>query len=150
MKRLLLGVGNRLSLDDGVGPAVAAALVGAEGWMSVDCGTALENASGIVSRESPDLLVLVDAASMGLEPGAIRRLPTSDTDRMLASTHGLPLPFVIERLREHVGEVVLVGIEPKTLSLGEGLSDEVAVAAQWLVECLRRFEIDRINEHRAT
>ena len=48
-----------------------------------------------------------------------------------------------------VGEVVLVGIEPKTLSLGEGLSDEVAVAAQWLVERLRRFELDRINEHRA-
>ena len=147
MKRLLLGVGNRLSSDDGVGPTVAASLAGAEGWTAIDCGTALANASGIVSRESPDLLVLVDAARMGLAAGAVRRLPTDGTDRMLASTHGLPLPFVIDRMRAHVGEVILLGIEPASLALGEALSPEVATAAEWLVERLRRLEHHQISEY---
>ena len=57
MKRMLLGVGNRLSHDDGVGPVVAQALAESD-WIAIDCGTALESTSGIVSRERPDLLVI--------------------------------------------------------------------------------------------
>jgi hydrogenase 3 maturation protease len=144
MKRLLLGVGNRLSRDDGVGPAAAERMDGAEGWIAVDCGSALENASGIVRRENPDLLVVVDAARMGLPAGSIRRLPLDATDRMLASTHGLPLGFVIERLRPAAGDVLLVGVEPADLSFGEGLSDPVSTAVEDLVGLLRAGELDRV------
>lgn len=144
MKRLLLGVGNRLSRDDGAGPKAAERLVGAEGWVAVDCGTSIENASGIVAREEPDLLVVVDSARMGLQAGTIRRLPIEATDRMLASTHGLPLGFVIERLRLSARDVLLVGIEPADLSLGEGLSDSVAKGVANLVEILRSGKLDRI------
>ncbi len=144
MKRVLLGVGNRLSRDDGAGPAVARALDGVDGWLAIDCGTALENASGIVVREEPDLLVIVDAARMGLPPGSIRRLPIDSTDRMLASTHGLPLSFVIERLGSAVHDTVLIGIEPEDLGFGEGISEQVSEAAAAVVEILRGGDVDRI------
>ena len=146
MKRLLLGVGNRLSRDDGVGPAVAERLTDAEGWRSIDCGIALENASGIVSREQPDLLVIVDAARMGLQPGAVRTLPSRGTDRMLASTHGLPLTFILDRLRSSAEAIVLIGIEPKDTSFGEeGLTSPVAEAAERLNATLRSGSIDEIE-----
>jgi len=147
MNRLLLGVGNRLSRDDGVGPIVATKLASSDSteWTAIDCGTALENASGIVSRENPDLLVIVDAAQMGLPPGSIRSLPTQATDRMLASTHGLPLTFVLDRLRGSVSDVLLVGIEPEDLSLGEGLSSIVGQAADRLVELLAQGAVDGIT-----
>jgi len=135
MKRVLLGVGNRLSRDDGAGPALAERLAGSE-WIAVDCGTSLENAAGIVSRERPDLLVIADAARMGLPPGTARRLPASAADRMLASTHGLPISFFLERLGSAARRTEVLGIEPADLSFGEGLSPVVASAVASLAALL--------------
>ena len=151
MKRFLLGVGNRLSRDDGVGPFVAQAMDGATGWTAIDCGTSLENISGIITREKPDLLVLVDAAQMDVSPGEVRLLPSTGTDRMLVSTHGLPLPFVLDRLRQHVGRIELIGIQISDVSLGEGLSPDVLVGAKRLVSALcdgTWTEIQRIGTQR--
>jgi hydrogenase 3 maturation protease len=136
MKRMLLGVGNRLSRDDGAGPTVARELEGSD-WIVVDCGTSIENVSGWVLRERPDVLVVVDAAMMGATPGTIRRLSIGSHDRMLASTHGLPLSFVLERMRAASGRTVLIGIQPEDLSLGEGLSPRVADAVQALAAMLQ-------------
>jgi len=144
MKRMLLGVGNELSADDGAGPAVAKKLRTARGWRAVDCGLALENATGIVIRERPDLLVVVDAARMGLPPGSTRRLPIEARDRMLASTHGLPLPFILDRLGEAAREIVLIGIEPEDVRFGEEMSAVVADAVERLAELLRSGEVDRV------
>ena len=121
MKRMLLGVGNRLSRDDGAGPVLAERLDGSA-WVAIDCGTSLANVGGIVARERPDLLVIADAARMGLAPGTVRRLPLPAADRMLASTHGLPLAFFLDRLDSAAAETILLGFEPADLSLGEGLS----------------------------
>lgn len=145
-KRMLLGVGNRLSHDDGVGPAVAQALADSD-WMAIDCGTALENASGIVSREKPDLLVIVDAAMMNETPGHILRLPIEANDRMLASTHGLPLSFVLSHIGAAAKETVLIGIEPLDLSLGEGLTPTVAASVDRLAELLRTHDLSAIPHH---
>jgi len=147
MKRMLLGVGNRLSHDDGVGPFVAQTLASSSEWMAIDCGMALENASGLVTREKPDLLVIVDAATMGREAGTFLHLPTRANDCMLASTHGLPLPFVIERISASAREIVLIGIEPMDLSLGEGLSPVVEKAACQLVEILRNHDLEAVGKH---
>jgi hydrogenase 3 maturation protease len=135
MKRMLLGVGNRLARDDGAGPMLAERLAGTT-WVAVDCGTSLENVAGIVSRERPDLLVLADAARMGLTPGSVRRLPRPASDRMLASTHGLPLSFFLDRLESVASETILLGIEPADLAFGEGLSAELDDAIDGLVRRL--------------
>ena len=146
MKRMLLGVGNRLSHDDGVGPVVAQALADSD-WIAIDCGTSLENATGIVSREHPDLLVIVDAATMGKDPGEVFLLPIAAKDRMLASTHGLPLSFVLGNIETSAKETVLIGIEPMDMSFGEGLSEAVEAAAQVLVERLRHSYLEDIAKH---
>ena len=143
---MLIGVGNRLSRDDGVGPVVAQALADTE-WIAIDCGTSLENATGIVSREHPDLLVIVDAAMMGKKPGAFFLLPIDATDQMLASTHGLPLPFVLGRIKSSAKRTVLIGIQPEDVSLGEGLSASVESSAKKLVAHLRQLTLEQIPRH---
>jgi hydrogenase 3 maturation protease len=148
MKRMLLGVGNRLSHDDGAGPAVARALHDSD-WMAVDCGTSFENAAGLVARERPDLLVIVDAAHMGSSPGTVLRLAVDAQDSMLASTHGLPLSFVLEHVRSFANSTVLIGIEPADLSFGEGLSPEVGAATRRLVGLLRGEDLSKIPAHNA-
>lgn len=144
MKRLLLGVGNRLSRDDGVGPVVASRLMGVRGWQAFDCGTSIENACGIVARERPDLLVIVDAARMGLAPGEVRRVRIDGGDGLLTSTHALPFSFVWARLIEAAGEAVFIGIEPADVGFGERLSRTVAGSAVRLSRLLARGRLDGI------
>jgi len=143
-KRLLIGVGNPLGRDDGVGLYVARGLAGAPGWEVIPAGLSLENALGQVSRRRPDLLVLVDAAEMGLPPGSFRRLSWRATPLMLGSSHALPLGFLLDLIAGAAHEVVLVGIQPQDLSLGEGLTPEVKEGADGLIALLREGEVESI------
>ena len=143
MKKVVLGVGNRLSRDDGAGPSLIDRMRDMA-WTAIDAGTSLENLSGKIREMVPDLLVIADAAEMGLPPGSLRRLPLDATDRMLASTHGLPLPFVIGMFRSAARDTVLIGVEPGDLSLGEGLSPPVQAAVDRLRHLLETDAIDRI------
>jgi len=144
MNRVLLGVGNRLSHDDGIGPTVAQILADSD-WLAIDCGTAIENAVGVAVRNRPELVVVVDAAKMGLPPGSIRRIPIRSSGAILATTHSLPLPFVLERMRGKVGRLILVGVEPADLSLGEGLSPPVADVALRLARIILKNRLDSIR-----
>jgi len=143
-KKILLGLGNPVGRDDAVGLWVAEALREAE-WLSIPA-PALENVLGLVEKEKPEKLVVVDAAEMGLPPGTIRRLPLGKGVEMLGSTHGLPLSFLLSLV--HIPEVVLIGIQPKEYGLGEGLSPEVQAAADSLTRLLREnreHEIPELN-----
>ncbi len=143
MTRLIIGVGNRLSRDDGIGPTIAERLRGMD-WETIDAGSVPENVTGQVREIHPELLVIVDAAHMGLSPGSIRRLPLGKTNRMLGSTHGLPLSFLISQLAEAADQIVLIGVEPQDLSLGEGLSPSVTVAIDALVTILSQGRLEEI------
>jgi len=143
--KTLVGIGNRLSMDDGVGPIVAQRMVGVAGWLAIDCGTALENVVGQIGRDGPMDVVLVDAARMGLPAGSIRRLPILSMDQMLASTHGLPLSFAVQQMGCQVSHITLVGVEPDDVSLGEGLSPAVRRAADRLVSILSSDQLETIE-----
>jgi len=142
--KTLIGVGNPLGRDDGVGVYVAQALAGVSGWRTIPAGLALENALGLVERERPELLVIVDAADMGLPPGSFRRLPLAQADGMLGSSHALPLGLLAGIIQRAVREVVLVGVQPADLSLGEGLSPEVKKGADELISLLRAGKLEFI------
>jgi len=145
MTRMLLAVGNPLAGDDGVAARTAECLRRAGGnWRIVVAGLSPENVTGVIRRENPDLLVIVDAARMGTPIGSVFRLPTRFADRMLMSTHGLPLPFLIDRLREAAGRIVLVGIEPKNTLLGDPLSSEALRAAEYLANVLATERLDSV------
>jgi len=144
MRRVILGIGNPLRRDDGVGLWVAEQMRGSD-WEVIPAGQSAENALGIVSRLAPDLLVVVDAAEMGLPPGSVRRLPVEDAQRMLGSTHALPLPFLLSTVRDRVEETVLIGIQPADRSLGEGLTPEGKRGAEDLVALLRKGRLHEIT-----
>ncbi len=144
MRKVLLGLGNPLGRDDGVGLYVVSKLHGTD-WLAIPAQS-LENAWGKVEKENPEKLVIVDAAEMGLPPGTIRRLPLEESAKMLGSTHGLPLSLLLSLV--DVPEVMLIGVQPKEYGLGEGLSPEVQAAADFLILLLREnreHEIPELN-----
>jgi hydrogenase maturation protease len=134
----VVGVGNIFKGDDGAGPALVAVLEarGAR-FPYVDACEVPENYGGWVVKRDLDVAVFVDAVDFGGAPGELRVIPFEDLMHSASSTHRLSLHFLIRYLKEQwKGEPVLVGVQPKSLKLGEGLSPEVEVGVREIAEAL--------------
>jgi len=137
---VLLCIGNEQKKDDGLGPYVAKAIQLPD-WEVIDAGTVPEKYTGDIKRERPEYLVIVDAADMGLRAGTTRVVPTDKIVQVGISTHSLPLSVMIDYISEHVGQTIVIGVQPKVTSLGEGMSRSVKKAGMRLIKVLE--ELDR-------
>ncbi|MCX6691928.1 MAG: hydrogenase maturation peptidase HycI [Methanoregula sp.] len=140
---ILLGIGNPLNGDDGVGIYVSEQFRKA-GWISLACGTAPENFTGIVRKTRPSCLVLVDSADMGRSTGEYRIIPRSRIADVSMGTHQLPLSLLIDFLSDTAGRILLIGIQPERAGTGEEISLPVREGADRLLQVLSSGELDRI------
>jgi len=140
---ILLGIGNLLNGDDGAGIYVAEQFRG-DDWISLACGTAPENFTGIVRKTRPNCLVLVDAAAMGLSPGEFRIIPRHKIADVSIGTHQLPLSLLIDFLSDSAERIILIGIQPERAGTGEEISLRVKEGADRLVQALSSGGLDRI------
>ena len=134
----VVGVGNVLKGDDGAGPALVALLAsrGAR-FPYVDASMVPENYGGWVVKQGLNAVVFVDAVDFGGAPGEWRVIPFGDLMHSASSTHRLSLHFLIRYLTEQwKGEPLLVGVQPKSLKLDDGLSPEVEAGVRELAEAL--------------
>jgi len=136
---VLLGVGNTLRSDDGVGCSIADSF-SAEGWITYNGGTAPENFTAPIRRADPALLLIVDAAEMDLSPGSIRIIQDDQIDDTSIGTHMLPLSHLIRYLSPDIPEILFIGIQPETINPGVGLSPAVQAAADSLIIMLQKGE----------
>jgi hydrogenase maturation protease len=139
---LVLGVGNILQQDDGLGVRVAEMLANhrlPEGVCVRDAGTP---GIGLVTQmEDWACVYIIDAAEMGETPGAWRRFTPAEV-RLIAedgaiSAHEADVASALA-LAEAVGvlpdEVILYAVEPQKVGWGEGLSAPVTTALPGLVD----------------
>ena len=140
---ILLGIGNPLNGDDGVGIYVAERFR-KDDWISLACGTAPENFTGIIRKTRPSCLVLVDAAAMGISPGEYRIIPRDKIEDVSIGTHQLPLSFLIDFLSDTASRIILIGIQPERSGTGVEISLPVRRGAERLLRVLSTGELDRI------
>ncbi|NYT05452.1 MAG: hydrogenase 3 maturation endopeptidase HyCI [Methanomicrobiales archaeon] len=140
---MLLGIGNTLRRDDSVGIYVAHHL-NLDGWTAIDCGTTPENFTSVVHRAHPDLVLIVDAADIGLQPGEFRIIPAERIGEAGIGTHQLALNHLITYLRCAAGSILLIGIQPYDVGDGEGLSPAVIEGAERLLNLIREGRLDTI------
>jgi hydrogenase 3 maturation protease len=139
-RTVLLGVGNPLRSDDGVGTRIAEDLRAepVPGIEAIIAETVPENWLGPLRRNPPDLLLLVDAGEMGLPPGSIRRVEEADRSGALGTTHeGLPPDLLDSLLRAGGTRICRVLIQPESLDCRIGLSPSVEAAAERILRALR-------------
>ena len=108
---LVLGWGNPGRLDDGLGPALAAAVrtaAPADVAVATDYQLQVEDAAEVARYER---VLFVDADRTGAEPYSVRRLEPSDS-RMSFSTHSVAPEAVLALSRD------LFGAEPEAWLLG--------------------------------
>ncbi len=112
------------------------------GVVVVDGGSAPENATAEIRSASPSHVLMVDAADIGDRPGEARVLDPDAAAGASLGTHGLPLGVLAGYLRQELGcRVILIGIQPASVGLGEVLSARAAagveaVAAAIATACL--------------
>ncbi len=109
-------------------------------WLFVDAGVAPENFTGTLRRFQPDLVVLIDAADMGLPAGEIACVDWGDAGGWSASTHSLPLNMLSSFLVSELDcQVMLLGIQPVQMEMDQPLSGEVSRAVNEVVAELNNW-----------
>ncbi len=144
-KTIVLGLGNPIMSDEGIGPAIVKRFRDkAEDYAHitfVDVGTG--GFSLLYHLEGVDKVVFVDCAKMGEEPGTLRRFTCDQvqTVKRLAhfSLHEGDLLTLIEKARE-LGqcpeEIVIFGIEPALIDFGLDLTETLSARMDEYVACI--------------
>lgn len=133
----VLGVGNTVLSDEGLGPRLAAFMEaspdGPKGVSYVDGGTI--GLALLPLMEEAESLVVLDAALLDAEPGTIRVFEGTDMDAFLRtrgrSPHDVGLDDLMDalRLRDRLPKQrALVAVQPAVLTLGDGLTSAVEAA----------------------
>jgi len=144
--QVLLGIGNDLLGDDGVGPYIARNVTNSH-WKTFDGGSVPENFIRPLRNLAPDLLVLVDAVDMGMEPGIVRIIPPDAIRDHGFGSHQMSLEHLIGLLQSFCSKVVLIGIQPMCLDLDTPLTSPVVEAAESILTMLESGEIAGIPEY---
>lgn len=140
---VILGIGNDMRGDDGLGSLLARKLMNMlkdNQYVKVyDGGTVPENFTGAIKRDNPSHIIVIDAVEMNEKPGNIRLIAKNEIANYSISTHALPLSFLIRYLESASGaQIVLLGIQPKNLDLTNIISSEVEKSITYL---LKMFDI---------
>ena len=130
---VVLTVGNSLMGDDGAGPLLCERMEATPvpGWTVVDGGSMPENVTYAVKAMKPQRLLIVDVATLGLAPGEMRFVDKERIRAMgIASTHNLPLSFIMDELEQEIEQVVFLGIQPQEVGFCLPVTDAVHKAVE--------------------
>jgi hydrogenase maturation protease len=129
MARFVVGVGNVLLKDEGIGCHVLQAL--RETDLSdveiIDGGTSLD---ALQLCEDAEKLIIVDAVRGGGTPGQIYRFRPEDItleEEPILLLHDMSFvnSLKLMRLWHNIGEAIIIGIEPRDIGWGLELSPEL-------------------------
>ncbi len=149
---LVIGIGNKDRRDDGVG-LIIAGHIKSMNLPAVEVDLEAKECSGLIDKwKGADIVILVDAAYSGKEPGTVLRfdarnetIPPGIFTRF--STHAFSVVDTIElahAIQEIPPHLVVYGIECKTFDRGVGLSPAVENAVEPVIKKILE-DIDRFR-----
>lgn len=136
---VVLGVGNPLRGDDGVGVEVVKALEGrvSDTVYLLDSETVPENHLDQIAAFEPTHILIVDAALLERPAGFVHFVTELPVAGITISTHALPLQLVCEYLiRATRAKIGMILVQPSRVEFGEGLSAPVCAATTTLCDLL--------------
>lgn len=143
-KLIVLGVGNELKCDDGVGPYIIKKLKeddieNNDNLLFIDAQTVPENFTGKIRKEKPSHLIIVDACLMGSEPGDMKIVDKDDFADIGISTHSMSLSFFVRFLEQGNDNlrIMFVGIEPESMDYANNPTEKVEKVAIEFINILK-------------
>jgi len=140
MGKFVLGIGNVLLRDEGIGCHVVHALEGIPlpDVKIIDGGTCPDVLQFL---EDADKLIIVDAVKGGGTPGQIYRFHLEDItleQKPFLSLHdvGLVDSLMLMQLWHNIGEAVIIGVEPREINWGLELSPELREKMPQIIDAI--------------
>lgn len=149
----ILGIGNILLKDDGIGVHIINELLKENYPQNVDMvdgGTAILDLLDVFVKN--DKIIVVDTLKGGHEPGTIYKITPEQMGSYLKSNSSLHDVQVLDMLKNanllgYNPEVIVIGIEPSEIEYDIGLSDVLQNELSNLLEIVRN-EIKLFLENR--
>lgn len=143
-KLIVLGVGNELKSDDGIGPFIIKKLqfenIENKKLILIDGQTVPENFTGKIRKEKPTHLIIIDACLMNSNPGDMQIVDRYDFASIGISTHSMSLSFFVKYLEKDTEfKITFVGIEPESMDWGEKPTPKVEKAADEFIKTLKEL-----------
>ncbi len=139
-KIAVIGIGSSLKSDDAAGIIIAEKLEKSSNpKLKVFIGsTAPENLTGEIIKYGPSHIIIIDSANMEQEPGNIQLIEPEDAGGVSFTSHMLPIKIMVDYLLESIKcEILIIGIQPKSLEFGGNLSKEVADSVKQITEAIQ-------------
>ena len=140
MGKFVVGIGNVLLRDEGIGCHVAHALeeIPLTDVRIIDGGTCPDILQFV---EGADKLVIVDAVRGGGTPGQIYRFHPEDVtleQKPFLSLHDMSLVdnLMLTKFRHSIGETIIIGIEPREMDWGLELSAELQEKIPQIIDAI--------------
>jgi hydrogenase 3 maturation protease len=136
---VLVGVGNPIRGDDAVGPRIIELLESRpiENVLLLNTESVPEAFTGKVEKFNPTHVLLLDAANFRGSAGETKLITGEQIGGQAVSTHSLPLNIFISYIEKSLNlSVLLLGIQPLSIGLGEPLSEPLEAAAVSIADTL--------------
>ncbi|RLG54797.1 MAG: hypothetical protein DRN95_08500 [Candidatus Hydrothermarchaeota archaeon] len=141
-KVVIVGIGNSLKGDDGVGLLVIEELK--KRGCSIPCinaGVALESYMGKIIKESPDTVLIIDATHLGRSAGTWELLEPEDIIKSGFTTHDMSARMFLEYLQEVSGtKVYMLGIQPQNVDWGKEITEVLRERVEEIVNLIMEAE----------
>ena len=142
-KVVIAGIGNPIRNDDYIGVKIVHELINKVPTrvQIYECETVPESFLEPIIELDPTHVLLIDAAIIGLKPGAIRLIkPEQIINFSPITSHTLPLRVFCEFIKKTTeSKIALLLIEPKNTDFGEKMSPEVQKAAEKILTILPKL-----------
>lgn len=141
MKTVVLGIGNRLLMDDGIGLYVANALKELSSgdihcvMGETDIDYCLDEVKGA------EFLIIIDAAKLGKASGEVTAFSLDDVkahNDLGLSMHNLHLFDMLEQIYKDI-KGIMIGIEPYMIDYNLGLSEELNIRLPEIITEIRNI-----------
>jgi hydrogenase maturation protease len=141
MQTIILGLGNELLGDEGVGVHAARLLQGVKLPLDakvIEVGTSILNS--LPDWEEAGRIIVVDAMKGDGTPGTIYKIPLEDCSGSpcIASMHGFDIFRVMSLVgRKQPPPVTVFGVEPALIHWSMSLSPQVAASLPFLITAVQ-------------
>jgi hydrogenase maturation protease len=130
-KTVLVGIGNVLKKDDGVGVYISHRIEKRMNITPLTVEVSIENYIGKINSLKPDILILVDCMDFNESPGYCKMVPVKSLIGTTTNTHNISLEKVSELFTAK--DIYVLGIQPENIQFGQSLSPSVKKSADNLI-----------------